>query len=149
MRFLVLITLGSLTVPAGSVGAQGARAAAALVPRPAAATRPVPATARATGAADLRRTIEEFDHYVGRGAVWGGVVGVLAGTGWAIAQSRQQDATLVGVGDFLVGPIIGGAYGVGAGMVVGLGWWGWDHARGHRRTSGIGTEFSSTRSRKS
>ena len=75
--------------------------------------------------------LDVSDHYL-RSAIWGGVIGVVAGTSWAIARSSRPDAGLLGIADFMIGPVMGGAMGVGGGMVVEFGTWGWDSAHGRQ-----------------
>ena len=128
LRFVLVLALAG--APA-RLAAQADTVPAAMMPLPVAATRAVPPdSTRPSRRAILCDRMDVMDHYTGTAAIWGGAIGAAAGLGWAIVQSqRHPEKGLVGVGDFLVGPTIGGAYGVGAGALAGLGKWGVDHAR--------------------
>jgi len=138
MRTGLLLALALLGAPAHlTAQAQADTIPAAASALPVGATRPAtPAAVSTSGRAKLCDRLDVFDHYTGRGAVWGGVVGVVAGTVWSIRTSSESDAGLAAPMFFLVGPVMGGGYGAGAGALAGLGKWGWDAARGHAWRAG-------------
>lgn len=131
MRTRFLLAL--LGAPVGLV-AQADMIPAAVAPSPVGATRPVAPAPDSTPRRATRREricdrLDVSDHYTTRPAIWGAVIGAVGGTVWAVRTSSESPS-LTAPAFFLIGPTMGSAYGLGAGIVGGLGWWGWDAAHG-------------------